>query len=69
MAKDKKLVEASPYDKVWGIAMSVDDPDILDETKWRGENLLGMILTQVREVIKLDILEGNHCAGKYSAKE
>lgn len=54
---DKLLVEASPYDKVWGIAMSVDDPDILDEAKWRGENLLGKVLTQVREELKADILK------------
>lgn len=56
---DKILVEASPYDKVWGVALSADNPDILDETKWRGENLLGKVLTQVREVIKQDILSGS----------
>jgi len=54
---DKILVEASPYDKVWGIAMGVNDPDILDETKWRGQNLLGKVLTQVREELKAEILQ------------
>jgi len=53
---DKILVEASPYDKVWGVGLAASDPDILDETKWRGENLLGKVLTQVREVLKADIL-------------
>lgn len=53
---DKLLVEASPYDKVWGIGMGVNDPDILDQTKWKGENLLGKVLTQVREEIKEGIL-------------
>jgi ribA/ribD-fused uncharacterized protein len=46
---DKKIVEASPLDTVWGIGMAVDDPDILDETKWRGQNLLGKALMWTRE--------------------
>ena len=48
----KLFVEASPIDKIWGIGMSEDNPDILDETKWRGLNYLGRILTDVRARIK-----------------
>lgn len=44
----KVLVEASPVDARWGIGMAADDPDIEDETKWRGQNLLGKALNQVR---------------------
>jgi ribA/ribD-fused uncharacterized protein len=43
------IVEASPYDKVWGIAMGVDKyPEILDKNNWKGDNLLGDILMDVR---------------------
>ena len=46
------FVEASPYDTVWGVGLSENDPDILDRTKWKGENLLGQILTELRDELK-----------------
>jgi ribA/ribD-fused uncharacterized protein len=42
------FVEASPFDPIWGIGMDETHPDILDESKWKGENLLGKALTEVR---------------------
>lgn len=48
---NKMLVEASPYDKIWGIGLSKDDDDCLDETKWLGLNLLGKALMMVRKTI------------------
>jgi len=42
------LVEASPYDKIWGVGMSGDDPDITDMNKWKGLNWLGFLLTDLR---------------------
>lgn len=43
------LVEASPYDPVWGIKLSEDNPDCHDRSKWKGTNWLGEVLTKVRE--------------------
>jgi ribA/ribD-fused uncharacterized protein len=50
--ENKILVEAAPWDKVWGIGMGIDDPNILDRTKWRGENLLGKSLMWVRKNLR-----------------
>ena len=43
------LVEASPYDKVWGIGMAENDAGVEDEANWKGLNLLGKALGIVRE--------------------
>ena len=42
------LVEASPYDDVWGIGMAEDEPGVYDEENWKGLNLLGKLLTKLR---------------------
>lgn len=49
---DAVLVEASPTDNIWGIGMAQDDPDIQDVNTWRGQNLLGFALMEVRDEIK-----------------
>jgi len=54
--KDKVIVEASPYDRIFGIGLGVDHPDILDESKWQGENLLGKALMSVREKLLNDLI-------------
>jgi ribA/ribD-fused uncharacterized protein len=46
---DKIIVEASPYDVVWGIGLHWEDDAVLDEKNWRGQNLLGKALMDVRE--------------------
>ena len=48
----KVFVEASPYDKIWGIGIGEEVENIEDlEYKW-GRNLLGKIITNIRNRIK-----------------
>ncbi len=49
---DKTLVYATPYDTIWGVGLDQDDPDILNFKKWRGKNLLGLMLMHVRDRLK-----------------
>ncbi|MTI30960.1 NADAR family protein [Xanthovirga aplysinae] len=48
---DAVIVEASPYDKVWGIGMKVGENGIENPVNWKGENLLGFALMEVRDII------------------
>jgi ribA/ribD-fused uncharacterized protein len=43
------LVEASPVDRIWGIGLTRDDAKANDPNLWRGLNLLGFALMQVRD--------------------
>lgn len=49
---DKVLVEASPYDTIWGIGYKDDHPNAEDPSKWRGQNLLGKVLMDVRNELQ-----------------
>ena len=48
---DNLLAECAVKDKIWGVGLSMSDPDRLDITKWKGQNLLGYSLMMVREKI------------------
>ncbi len=45
---DKTIVEASPYDKIWGIGLYWNTDECLNESNWQGMNLLGKALMEVR---------------------
>ncbi|KQX13030.1 NADAR family protein [Flavobacterium sp. Root420] len=49
---DRVLVEASPVDPIWGIGMASDDKDVMNPEKWKGLNLLGFALMEVRDELK-----------------
>lgn len=45
------FVEASPFDRIWGIGYDAHDAGLVPEKNW-GENLLGKIITEVRDILK-----------------
>ncbi|MBI3633037.1 MAG: NADAR family protein [Candidatus Vogelbacteria bacterium] len=49
---DAMLVEASPYDKKWGIGLAASDPRAKDPSRWLGTNWLGEVLMRVRTELR-----------------
>ncbi len=45
---NRVLVEASPVDSIWGIGLAADSEFAAKPPKWRGKNLLGFALMEVR---------------------
>lgn len=58
------LAEASPFDKIWGIGMTVDDKRFNNPKLWRGKNYLGGALMKVRDKIRTDMKEDSEASGK-----
>lgn len=46
---DALIAECAVKDRIWGIGLSMTDPDRFDRTKWKGANLLGYALMIIRE--------------------
>lgn len=49
--KDSILAECAVNDLIWGIGLSMTDPNRFDPNKWKGKNLLGYTLMMVRDNI------------------
>lgn len=45
----KIIVEASPSDRIWGIGLKQDADGIYNPNNWKGLNLLGFALMEVRD--------------------
>lgn len=46
------LCEANPRDRIWGVGLDLNDVLIQDQSKWKGLNLLGTVLMEVRSELK-----------------
>ena len=51
MTGDRIMVEASPYDKIWGIGMGENEQGVDDPKNWKGLNLLGWSIQLVKNEI------------------
>lgn len=49
---DTVIVEASPWDNIWGIGLGMAHPDADNPKNWQGTNLLGFALMDVRERLR-----------------
>lgn len=47
--KDCFLAECAVKDKIWGIGLSMSDPNRFNKDLWNGKNLLGYALMKVRD--------------------
>lgn len=46
------LAECAVKDRIWGIGLSMNDPDRFDRAKWKGQNLLGYALMMARDRLR-----------------
>ena len=52
---DAILAECAVKDRIWGIGLSMTDPNRFDLNSWRGQNLLGYALMVVRYNLEISM--------------
>ena len=52
LATTGEFAECAPNDLIWGIGLDIRDKKCFDKNEWRGQNLLGQILTSLRDELK-----------------
>lgn len=50
---ERILVEASPVDAIWGIGLAADFRGVENPHHWKGLNLLGFVLMEVRDELRM----------------
>ena len=53
---ERVIVEASPVDNIWGIGLAKDSKEIENPNTWKGLNLLGFALMEVRDRISNNLV-------------
>ncbi len=55
------LAECAEKDSIWGIGLPVNDERVQDFSQWRGQNLLGKVLMQVRaDMFSWSVMPGDY---------
>ena len=65
--EDKMLVECNPFDRFYSAGLHKNSPEIDDPSLWKGRNILGNILQEVRHRLKQ--LQGEICAVQTAAAD
>eukprot|EP01084_Bolivina_argentea_P140749 247386_1 len=55
----KVFVDGWKGNKIWGVGIDIDDKTIEDKKNWKGQNLLGIVITKVRDQILKEKNEKN----------
>lgn len=45
------LAECAVRDRIWGIGLGMSNPDRFNQAMWKGQNLLGKVLMDVRNIL------------------
>ena len=53
--EERILVEASPVDRIWGIGLAANDPDVENPDRRKGLNLLGFALMEVSGILRFSL--------------